>query len=88
MTCNICTKICQTQRQLNIHIKTLHGHGGQKNFKCGSCGKLFSQVGNLKNHLYTIHEGHKDHKCELCGKSFFNVGDLNLVVNHFLKQEI
>ena len=38
--------------------------------KCDSCGKLFYQAGNLKKHIYTVHEGHKDFKCDYCGKLF------------------
>ena len=30
----------------------------------------FSDAGDLKRHIHTVHEGHKDHKCEFCGKSF------------------
>ena len=41
---------------------------GQKDFKCESCGKSFSQTGDLKRHINTIHEGHKDYKCESCGR--------------------
>ena len=43
---------------------------GYKDHKCKSCGKSFSDVCNLKKHIYTIHEGYKDHKCGSCGKSF------------------
>ena len=47
-----------------------------KNYKCGSCGKSFSQKSNLKKHIHTVHEGLKDHKCEFCGKSFFDASTL------------
>ena len=30
--------------------------------KCESCGKSFSQAGDLKKHIHTIHEGHKNYK--------------------------
>ena len=68
MTCNICTKAFQTQRQLKIHIKTFHEV--HKHYECESCGKSFAQAANLKRHIHTVHEGHKDYKCESCGKSF------------------
>ena len=49
LPCNICTKSFQTQMNLNIHIKTVHGD--QKHYKCESCNKSFSQAGNLKRHI-------------------------------------
>ena len=39
--------------------------------------KSFSKAGQLKGHIYTIHEGHKDYKCESCDKSFSQAGQLN-----------
>ena len=29
-------------------------HGGQKDFKCNSCGKLFTPVGDMKRHIKTV----------------------------------
>ena len=37
-------------------------HEDQKDYKCDSCGKLFSQAGDLKRHIGKIHEGHKNYK--------------------------
>ena len=31
-------------------------HGGQKDYKCKSCAKLFSEAGSLKKHILTIHK--------------------------------
>ena len=45
-------------------------HEGHKDHKCESCGKSFSQEGDLKKHIHTVHERHKDYKCDSCGKSF------------------
>ena len=56
------------------HIHTVHE--GQKDNKCESCGKLFSQAANLKRHIHLIHEGNKDYKCESCGKSFSHAWNL------------
>ena len=38
--------------------------------KCEHCGKSFSEVKNLKKHMYIAHGIHKDHKCETCDNSF------------------
>ena len=37
--CNVCTKRFQTQRDLTIHVKTVHG--GKKH-NCLKCGNFFS----------------------------------------------
>ena len=42
------------------HINSVHN--GQKDHKCDSCGKLFSQAGNLKKHIISVHNGQKDLK--------------------------
>ena len=42
-------------------------HNGQKDHKCDSCGKAFSQAGDTFIQFIIIKKGHK---CESCGKSF------------------
>ena len=43
------------------------GNEGHKDYKCDSCGKLFTQSGNTKRHIKTLHEGQINYKCEYCG---------------------
>ena len=44
------------------HINIVHN--GQKDHKCDSCAKSFSQASKLKAHINSIHNGQKDHKPE------------------------
>ena len=64
---------------LNAHImsgyKTIK-NGDCKDHKCNFCGRLFTEIGNLKKHVNAVHKEIKDHKCENCGKSFANSGHL------------
>ena len=44
--------------------------------KCDACGKTFTQAGDLKKHITTVHNSQKDHKCYSCGKAFSKAGNL------------
>ena len=51
-------------------------HLGPKDFKCDTCGKVFSHARNLKVHVQTVHQGQKDFKCDTCGKAFGHASHL------------
>ena len=74
------TKYFLDKHNQNIHEGSknhMHGiHERSKDYKCDSCGKLFTQTGNLKTHIKAIHRGEKDFKCDSCGKSFSQAGNL------------
>ena len=54
---------------------------GQKDHKCNSCGKSYSEAGTLKKHINAVHNGQKDHKCNSCEKAFSEAGKLKKHIN-------
>ena len=56
-------------------------HNVQKDYKCDSCGKTFTTLGNLKRHINSVHNGQKDDKCDSCGKAFSQAADLKIHYN-------
>ena len=68
--------LINTINPINEYSLDLGVGEGHKDYKCKSCGKLFSQAYNLKTHIHAVHEGHKDYNCEFCGTSFSQQGCL------------
>ena len=50
------------------HIKIVHG--GEKNFKCMICDKMFGYDQGLKDHITIIHEMKGKYQCTQCAKGF------------------
>ena len=67
-----------------VDIKTLHE--AQKNYKCDSCGKSFTESGYLKKHNKTVHEGQRNYKCDSCRKFFTQSSNLNLHIETIHKR--
>lgn len=66
-TCNICGKVCRTERRLNIH-QARHANDGEK-CKCDICERSFSSRSALKKHKLRIHRP-LPHICPYCHSGF------------------
>lgn len=67
--CNIygCTFQCSRRTDLDRH-KQLHVE--ERNVVCEHCGKTFTSVSILKDHVLYIHSKERQFICEECGKAF------------------
>jgi hypothetical protein len=65
--CEICGKLLKSYIHKKDHVKRMH----RVKPTCPICGK---QVGNLKEHIGSVHteDSDKKLKCEICGKGFVN----------------
>ncbi|KYM79161.1 hypothetical protein ALC53_10325 [Atta colombica] len=67
--CNIygCTFQCARRTDLDRHK---HLHVEERNIVCEHCGKTFTSVSILKDHVLYIHSKERQFICEECGKAF------------------
>ncbi|XP_050585089.1 zinc finger protein 90-like [Bombus affinis] len=68
-TCNIygCTFQCARKSDLDRHRQL---HVEQRNVVCEQCGKTFTSVSILNDHVLYIHNKERQFICEECGKAF------------------
>ncbi|KAG5334746.1 ZN676 protein, partial [Acromyrmex charruanus] len=67
--CNIygCTFQCARRTDLDRHK---HLHVEERNIVCEHCGKMFTSISILKDHVLYIHSKERQFICEECGKAF------------------
>ena len=63
-----CAYCLTTLTDRKVHEKTLH-EKKNTSYKCGECGRLFTNKTSLKYHEET-HRQKIEINCELCGKQF------------------
>nr|CAD7195583.1 unnamed protein product [Timema douglasi] len=67
--CDYCLLFFKGKKSLNVHLKTHEDKVKTKNHICEECGRQYSNMGALTNHIRS-HTGEKPFKCDLCGSSF------------------
>ena len=57
---------------------------GKKPFECNVCYTAFSQKGDLKRHMESVHKGKKPFECNVCYTAFSKKG--KSILYQFMKQ--
>ncbi|EFN68525.1 Zinc finger protein 569, partial [Camponotus floridanus] len=67
--CNIygCTFQCARRTDLDRHQQL---HVEERNIVCEHCGKTFTSISILKDHVLYVHSKERQFICEVCGKAF------------------
>lgn len=62
-------RVCCNSGDLGVHMRK---HTGDSRYKCtiSDCGKVCSQLSELKFHVRSKHTGQRDFKCNECDKNF------------------
>lgn len=72
--CSICSNSFRNLRDVNVHIKKVHG---AKKFKCSQCPKAFTMSCSLTAHVNHVHTTTRDFQCSICLGRFKQKGTLN-----------
>lgn len=75
-SCNICSKSFKENRHLTVHMN-IHLPDDQKSFfPCEQCGKKYSSVFSLRQHVKVVHVNQATFKCPHCNKAFSRKANL------------
>lgn len=76
--CQKCSETFSTQYERQKHLILAHNTG----HKCSYCGKLFTRMSFMSNHIRRTHMKEKTYECYVCYARFFNTV---LLKKHMLK---
>lgn len=90
MGCSFCHLQFNATKDMNLHIKTIHGFDTELlRYYCAHCTFSSNQKSQLESHVKTLHFGlpAKGIKCDICGIGFVNKQNLNkhLANKHHLR---
>ncbi|XP_054276818.1 zinc finger protein OZF-like isoform X2 [Macrosteles quadrilineatus] len=77
-SCDVCScvpdrftcKICNLTTKQSLYDSHMQTHVKAKNFKCGTCGKMFLHFPHLKVHMTAHGEEKPLFVCDICNKAF------------------
>lgn len=70
VNCDICGLLLSSERNYLIHRKQQHPVGGQLEYSCNVCNKMYPSRRSLTRHVTMSHKKVNDKKCKVCGKCF------------------
>ena len=81
--CQLCHMMFNDHSALSTHYDTAHAAGPstERRHECELCGKKFTEKGNMKKHLSTVHSDVKSFQCGVCSKTFTQKGNLKAHLN-------
>merc|ERR1719509_649768 len=71
LMCEHCDKMFHTEVYRRNHTQRNHTANHLKEFKCGQCGKGFTNIDVYNGHM-NMHQGLKPFKCRYCDKCYQN----------------
>merc|ERR1719186_31701 len=69
--CEICAKSLKSNRNLAVHIKSVHSDEGKVTVPCEICSKTYSS-NSIRQHIINFHSKSENYQCDVCAKEFSN----------------